>query len=127
MFLANSFKEKLKRSYLEGEADTEPSNETHQYIPNKKDPRVIFSFKDKFKEDPLLSNSTNLNTQQLRALDKKEWENMFTLKKLHQKWKGKTELDFESNFKKFTDEAIYPRAKPRIPPITLRMVDSNKN
>ena len=112
MFLANSFKEKLKRSYLEGEADTEPSNETHQYIPNKKDPRVIFSFKDKFKEDPLLSNSTNLNTQQLRALDKKEWENMFTLKKLHQKWKGKTELDFESNFKKFTDEAIYPRAKP---------------
>ena len=22
---------------------------------------------------------------------------------------------------------IYPRAKPRIPPITLRMVDSNKN
>ena len=112
MFLANSFKEKLKRSYLEGEADLEPSNDIHQYIPNKKDPRVLFSFKDKYREDPILSNSTNLNTQQLKALDKKEWESTFTLKKLHQKWKGKTELDFESNFKKFTDEATYPRAKP---------------
>ena len=112
MFLANSFKEKLKRSYLEGEIDPESAEGGHQYRPNKKDPRVLFSFKDTYKDDPLLSFSTNLNSQQLRALDKKEWENSFTLKNLHQKWKGKTELDFEPNFKKFTDEAAFPQAKP---------------
>ena len=112
MFLANSFKEKLKRSYLEGEIDADTQNELHQYVPNKKDPRVLFSFKDTYKEDPLLSSSSNLNSQQLKALEKKEWENTFTLKKLHQKWKGKTELDFEPNFKKFTDEASFPQAKP---------------
>ena len=112
MFLANSFKEKLKRSYLEGEMDAESTEEAHQYKPNKKDPRVLFSFKDTYKSDPLLSSSSNLNSQQLKALDKKEWENTFTLKKLHQKWKGKTELDFEPNFKKFTDEAAFPQAKP---------------
>lgn len=112
MFLANSFKEKLKRSYLEGEMDQESTEEAHQYKPNKKDPRVLFTFKDTYKSDPLLSSSSNLNSQQLKALDKKEWENTFTLKKLHQKWKGKTELDFEPNFKKFTDEASFPQAKP---------------
>ena len=112
MFLANSFKEKLKRSYLEGEMDPESAEEAHQYKPNKKDPRVLFSFKDTYKSDPLLSSSSNLNSQQLKALDKKEWENTFTIKKLHEKWKGKTELDFEPNFKKFTDEAAFPQAKP---------------
>ena len=112
MFLANSFKEKLKRSYLEGEIDSESPNDAHQYIPNKKDPRVLFSFKDNYKEDPLLSFSSNLNSQQLKALDKKEWEKTFTIKNLQQKWKGKTELDFEPNFKKFTDEAAFPQSKP---------------
>ena len=112
MFLANSFKEKLKKSYLEGEIDSESPNEAHQYIPNKKDPRVLFSFKDSYKEDPLLSISSNLNSQQLKALDKKEWEKTFTIKNLQQKWKGKTELNFEPNFKKFTDEAAFPQSKP---------------
>ena len=70
MFLANSFKEKLKRSYLEGEIDADTQNELHQYVPNKKDPRVLFSFKDTYKEDPLLSSSSNLNSQQLKALEK---------------------------------------------------------
>ena len=112
MFLANSFKEKLKRSYLEGEADPESGEEGFKYVPNKKDPRVLFSFKEAYKSDPLLSVSSNLNSQQLRALDKKEWENTFTLKKLHQKWTVKTELNFENNFKKFTDEAQFPQSKP---------------
>ena len=112
MFLANSFKEKLKRSYLEGEADAESGEEGFKYVPNKKDPRVLFSFKEAYKSDPLLSVSSNLNSQQLRALDKKEWENTFTLKKLHQKWTVKTELNFENNFKKFTDEAQFPQSKP---------------
>ena len=115
MFLANSFKEKLKRSYLEGEMDAESTEEAHQYKPNKKDPRVLFSFKDTYKSDPLLSSSSNLNSQQLKALDKKEWENTFTLKKLHQKWKGKTELDFEPNFKKcICSETKTPSVKRRV-------------
>ena len=112
MFLANSFKEKLKKSYLEGEVDQESITDVHQYIPNKKDPRVLFSFKDTFKEDPILSSSSNYNSQQLKALDKTEWENTFTLKNLHRKWRGRTELNFELNFRKFTDEAAFPQAKP---------------
>ena len=112
MFLANSFKEKLKKSYLEGEVDQESITDVHQYIPNKKDPRVLFSFKDTFKEDAILSSSSNYNSQQLKALDKTEWENTFTLKNLHRKWRGRTELNFESNFRKFTDEAAFPQAKP---------------
>ena len=64
MFLANSFKEKLKRSYLEGEIDQDTTSEIHQYIPNKKDPRVLFSFKDTYKDDPVLSFSSNFNSQQ---------------------------------------------------------------
>ena len=35
----------------------------------------------------------------------------FTKKNLHQKWKSKTELDFEPNFKKFTDKAAFPQSK----------------
>jgi hypothetical protein len=112
MFLANSFKEKLKRSYLEGEIDQDTPSELHQYIPNKKDPRVLFSFKDTYKDDPVLSFSSNFNSQQLKALDKTEWENTFTLKNLHRKWRGHTELNFESNFRKFTDDAAFPQAKP---------------
>ena len=112
MFLANSFKEKLKKSYLEGEIDQDTTSEIHQYIPHKKDPRVLFSFKDIYKEDPILASYSNFNTQQLKALDKAEWENTFTLKNLHRKWKGHTELNFESNFRKFTDDAAFPQAKP---------------
>ena len=114
MFLANSFKEKLRRSYLEGEADSDSADENHhQYVPNKKDPRLLISFKDSYKNDSLLPTSSNLNTQQqLKALDKKEWENIFTLKNLHKKWKEKTKLDFEANFRKFKDDAAFPQAKP---------------
>ena len=35
MFLANSFKEKLRKSYLEGEAEEASTTETHKYIPKK--------------------------------------------------------------------------------------------
>ena len=111
MFLANSFKEKIKKSYLEGEEDEISTHEGHKYIPHKTDPRVLFSFKDSFKANPVLSSTCNLNSQQLQALDKTEWENAFTLKKLRLKWVGKTDLDFEPNFKKFPDEVMYPRSK----------------
>ena len=110
MFLANSLKEKIKKNYLEGEYEPITTTESQQYIPKEKDPRVLFSFKDSYKSDPILSSSCNLNSQQLRALDKNEWENAFTVKKLHLKWDGKTDLDFEQNFKKFNDNAMYPRS-----------------
>ena len=48
----------------------------------------------------------NLNSQQLKALEKKEWENTFTLRNLHARWKGSTNLDFDNNFKKFTDDVV---------------------
>ena len=44
MFLSNTFKEKLKKNYLEGVYDQESLIDAHQYIPNKKDPRVLFIF-----------------------------------------------------------------------------------
>ena len=111
MFLANSFKEKLKKSYLEGEADEISTTETHQYIPQKTDHRALFSFRESYKSNPSLSTISNLNSQQLKALDKSEWENAFTLKKLRLKWGCKTNLDFEPSFKKFPDEAVYPSSK----------------
>ena len=111
MFLANAFKEKLKNSYLDGGLDPISTKDIFNYKEPKKDPRVLFSFKDLYKNDPEISVSSNLNTQQLQALDKTEWENTFNLRRLNKKWKVKTELDFELNFKKFTDDAMNPKAK----------------
>ena len=111
MFLANAFKEKLKKSYLEGEADEVSTNEEHKYIPQKTDHRVLFSFRESYKSNPSLSTISKLNSQQLKSLDKSEWENAFTLKKLRLKWGCKTNLDFEPSFKKFPDEAVYPSSK----------------
>ena len=111
MFLANSFKEKLKKSYLEGEADDISTTETHKYIPQKTDHRVLFSFRESYKSNPSLSTISNLNSQQLKALDKSEWEKSFTLKKLRLKWGCKTNLDFEPSFKKFPDEAVNQKSK----------------
>ena len=111
MFLANSFKEKLKKSYLEGEADEISTTEGHKYVPQKTDHRVLFSFRESYRSNPSLSTISNLNSQQLKALDKTEWENAFSLKKLRLKWGSKTNLDFEPSFKKFPDEAVFPSSK----------------
>ena len=111
MFLANSFKEKLKKSYLEGEAVDISTTEAHKYIPQKTDNRVLFSFRESYKSNPSLSTISNLNSQQLKALDKTEWEKSFTLKKLRLKWGCKTNLDFEPSFKKFPDEAVFQKSK----------------
>lgn len=112
MFLANSLKEKIKRNYLEGDTDT-MGNAKYRYEPPAKDPRVLSSFKETMKGN--LNDegaSWNYSSQQLKALDKKEWENTFTLNKLRSKWTGQMNLDFENNFKKFSNDAIYPRAFP---------------
>ena len=116
MFLANTLKEKLRRSYLEEDNDSMNStnNAKYAYVAPQKDPRLIVSFKETMKNDPsnILASSWNLSSQELQSLDKTEWENTFTLDRLHSKWQGKMDVDFELNYKKFTDDAIYPRAIP---------------
>ena len=105
MFLENSLKEKLKSNYLTNEPDISEHIKFEYKIP-KKDPRVLLSFGD---------NTLNLNNEyeltsglKLRALDKKEWESLFSLKKLKNEYKRKTEIDFDYNYKKFSDDAILP-------------------
>ena len=105
MFLENSLKEKLKSNYLSNEPDISEHIKFEYKIP-KKDPRVLLSFGD---------NTLNLNNEyeltsglKLRALDKKEWESLFTLKKLKNEYKRKTEINFDYNFKKFSDDIILP-------------------
>ena len=105
MFLENSLKEKLKSNYLTNEPDIS-EHIKFEYKKPKKDPRVLLSFGD---------NTLNLNNEyeltsglKLRALDKKEWESLFSLKKLKNEYKRKTEIDFDYNYKKFSDDAILP-------------------
>ena len=105
MFLENSLKEKLKSNYLSNEPDISEHIKFEYKIP-KKDPRVLLSFGD---------NTLNLNNEyeltsgiKLRALDKKEWESLFTVKRLKNDYKRKTEIDFDYNFKKFSDDTILP-------------------
>ena len=105
MFLENSLKEKLKSNYLSNEPDISEHIKFEYKIP-KKDPRVLLSFGD---------NTLNLNNEyeltsglKLRALDKKEWESLFSLKKLKNEYKRKTEINFDYNFKKFSDDIILP-------------------
>ena len=103
MFLANSLKEKLKRNFIENEPE-ESSEVKFKYSPSQKDPRILLSFKD----GSSIFDETNFTTQQLQSLDKKEWENTFTLEKLKQKWKTKVNLNFEDKFKKFSDDSALP-------------------
>ena len=105
MFLENSLKEKLKSNYLSNEPDISEHIKFEYKIP-KKDPRVLLSFGD---------NTLNLNNEyeltsgiKLRALDKKEWESLFTVKRLKNDYKRKTEIDFDYNFKKFSDDTNLP-------------------
>ena len=108
MFLSTALKEKIKRDFLEGEEDEEEGSK-FRYQPPPQDKRKLINFHESIKlnaKDPTPFN--RLNSQQLKSLDKKEWENTFTIKKLHARWKGTTNLDFDNNFKKFTDDIIPP-------------------
>ena len=110
MFLANSLKEKLKRNFLENE--TENMEQTkHPYKAPPKDPRVLLSFRQGGEGEENQENlipQTFFSTQKLQALDRKEWENTFTVDKLHSEWKTRVNLDFENNYKKFSDDFILP-------------------
>ena len=108
MFLSTVLREKLKREFLEGDSD-EKEGARFRYQPHPKDKRMLINFHESIKsnaKDPTPFN--RLNSQQLKALEKKEWENTFTIKNLHARWEGSTNLDFDNNFKKFTDDIMSP-------------------
>ena len=110
MFLANSLKEKLKRNFLESET-SDIDQTKHPYKSPPKDPRVLLTFRQGEEGEENQENlipKTFFSTQKLQALDRKEWENTFTLDKLHSEWKTRVNLDFENNYKKFSDDFVLP-------------------
>ena len=113
MFLANSLKEKLRRNYLESDTNETIEATKFPYKPSKKDPRVLLSFRQKGDGDnqESLIPQNFFSTQKLQSLDRKEWESTFTLDKLHSEWKTRVNLDFENNYKKFSDDFVLPEVK----------------
>ena len=110
MFLANSLKEKLKRNFLENETDNIDQTK-HPYKAPPKDPRVLLSFRQGGEGEENQENlipQTFFSTQKLQSLDRKEWENTFNVDKLHSEWKTRVNLDFENNYKKFSDDFVLP-------------------
>lgn len=109
MFLANSLKEKLKRNFLENNPDS-IGKAPFSYNPPPRDPRQLLSFKGEAKGLPP-APSQEFTTQKLQALDKQEWQNTFSLTRLHNEWKTRVELDFDDKHKKFSDDMILPEVK----------------
>ena len=119
MFLANSLKEKLRRNYLENDSADTIEQTKFPYFPKKKDPRQLLSFRqtgDGDNQDSLIPQNF-FSTQKLQSLDRKEWESTFTVDKLRSEWKTRVTLDFENNFKKFSDDFALPevhKAKEKV-------------
>ena len=113
MFLANSLKEKLRRNYFENDSTEAMDQIKYPYKPGKKDPRVLLTFRQKGdgENQEHLIPQNFFSTQKLQSLDRKEWESTFTLDKLHSEWKTRVNLDFENNFKKFSDDFVLPEVK----------------
>ena len=113
MFLANSLKEKLRRNFIENDSTETIEQTKFPYQIKKKDPRVLLSFRQKGDGDnqDFLIPQNFFSTQKLQSLDKKEWESTFTLDKLHSEWKTRVNLDFENNYKKFSDDFVLPEVK----------------
>ena len=111
MFLANSLKEKLKRNFLENEIDNIERTK-FPYKSPPRDGRVLLCFRqggDSIENQENLIPQTFFSTQKLQSLDRKEWESTFTVDKLHSEWKTRVNLDFENNYKKFSDDFILPK------------------
>ena len=111
MFLANSLKEKLKRNFLENEIDNIERTK-FPYKSPPRDGRVLLCFRqggDSIENQDNLIPQTFFSTQKLQSLDRKEWESTFTVDKLHSEWKTRVNLDFENNYKKFSDDFILPK------------------
>ena len=113
MFLANSLKEKLRRNYLESDTNELIEQTKFPYKPPKKDPRVLLTFRQKGDGDnqESLIPQNFFSTQKLQSLDRKEWESTFTVDKLRSEWKTRVKLDFENNYKKFSDDFVLPEVK----------------
>ena len=113
MFLANSLKEKLRRNYLENDSTEAIEQTQFPYKPPKKDPRILLSFRQKGDGDSQesLIPQSFFSTQKLQSLDRKEWESTFTIDKLRSEWKTRVNLDFENNYKKFSDDFVLPEVK----------------
>ena len=109
MFLANSLKEKLKRTYLENDPDA-IGKPPFSYNPPPNDPRVLLSFKGTARGLPP-NPSEEFTTQKLQAMDTKEWSSKFTVPKLRREWQTKVEIDFEDKHKKFPDDMMLPKVK----------------
>ena len=80
MFLSTALKEKLKRDFLEGDTDDQ-GGAKFRYEPHSPDKRMLINFHESIKttaKDP--TPFIRLNSQQLKALEKEEWESTFTLK-----------------------------------------------
>lgn len=106
MFLANSLREKLKKSYLENDSDY-VDKPLFSYKEAPINPNVLVSFRP---PESILPENL-ITTQQLQALDKKEWEQRFSLGKLRKDWKNKVNLEFDLKHKKFPDELVSPQVR----------------
>ena len=104
MFLASSLNDKLKKTMIEMEPETQQTC----LFPYKK-PLPNAAIVTVHKHD--LQNT--FDSAQLQNLSKKEWENTFTLQKLHKKWNEKLNLNFNTKFKKISDDIISEETKEK--------------
>ena len=104
MFLASSLNDKLKKTMIEMEPETQ---QTCLFPYTKPLPNAAIVTVHKHD----LQNT--LDSAQLQNLSKKEWENTFTLQKLHKKWNEKLNLNFNTNFKKISDDIISEETKEK--------------
>jgi len=104
MFLASSLNDKLKKTMIEMEPETQ---QTCLFPYTKPLPNAAIV--TVHKHDP----QNTYDSAQLQNLSKKEWENTFTLQKLHKKWNEKLNLNFNSNFKKISDDIVTEETKEK--------------
>ena len=104
MFLANSLKERLKKNFLENDNESFGKQTTH-YQPSPRSLKVLLNFKGREYGLPPYP-SEEMTSQQLQALDKREWELRFSPSKLKQEWETRVPLDFASHHKKFPDSIV---------------------
>ena len=104
MFLANSLKERLKKNFLENDTESFGKQSPH-YQPPPRSLKVLLNFKGREYGLPPYPNE-EFTSQQLQALDKREWEHRFSPSKLKQEWETRVPLDFASHHKKFPDSIV---------------------
>ena len=96
MFLANSLNEKLKRSL--SQFDIINSNQKNKlFIPHQQNPKVLYYNQ--------LEYSNNEEGNELN------YDNDYSLYKLHKKWERKWNLNYEPNYKKFSSDCTSEKVK----------------